>query len=209
MSSNFTGTVALVTGTSRGIGRAIALRLAQDGASLAIHYAGNVDKAQEVVSDIAAVGGNALALQADLTQLSEIRRLFEAVMAHFSKLDILVVSGSAPMIFKSIAQMTEEDYDLSFSLNAKGTLFVLQQAAQRMSDGGSIVTLSSPVVKETPAGLAVTAGSKAALEQLTIALAKELGSRQKTSTELRRLGCLLAVFLPFELAASLLLFSIQ
>lgn len=176
--ATLTGQVALVTGASRGIGRAIALRLAQEGASLAIHYAGNAKKAQEVISEITAIGGTAFAVQADLTKLEDICYLFTAVLARFHQLNIVVVSGSAPMIFKSIAEVTEAEYELSFSLNAKGTLFVLQQTANYLANGGRVVSLSSPVTKTTPAGLAVTAGSKAALEQFTVALAKELGNRQ-------------------------------
>lgn len=168
--------VALVTGASRGIGRAIAERLGRDGASVVINYTRSADKAQEVVAAIEARGGQALAVQADMSQIADIRRLFQKTVDHFGQLDILVNNaGNTKM--KSIAEVTEEDFDAVFALNAKGILFALQEAARRMANGGRIVNISSSVTIYIQAGMALYSGSKGAVEQFTQVAAKELGER--------------------------------
>lgn len=171
------GKVAVITGASIGIGKAVAERLAEDGASIVITYAQNVSKAKEVVEAVEGKGGKALALQADFTKLADIRHLFAETVNCFGKLDILVISGSAPRVVKPVAEVTEEEFDYVFAFNAKGNFFAMQEAARHMADKGRIVTFSTPYTVQHDANLAVTAGSKAAVEQFTFALAKELGSR--------------------------------
>lgn len=160
-----------------GIGKAVAERLAGDGASVVITYAQSADKAQEVVTVIEDKGVQALAIQADFTKLADIRRLFKETVDRFGRLDILVISGSAPQVFKPVAEVTEEEFDYAFAFNAKGNFFALQEAVRQMADGGRIVTFSSPYTVQPTTNIAVTAGSKAAVEQFTLVLAKELGSR--------------------------------
>lgn len=168
--------VAIVTGSSRGIGRAIAERLGKEGANVVVTYVGNRDKAEEVVSNIKASGSEAIAIQVDMKNLSDIRNLFEKTRDRFGKLDILVNNAAGKNIFKLTADMTEEDYDGMFDIT-KGVYFALQQAAQYMADGGRIVSLStSGTVMPIPTGGAY-AGSKAAIEQFSTCLAKELGGR--------------------------------
>lgn len=168
--------VAIVTGSSRGIGRAIAERLGKEGANVVVTYVGNRDKAEEVVSNIKASGSEAIAIQVDMKNLSDIRNLFEKTRDRFGKLDILVNNAAGKNIFKLTADMTEEDYDGMFDIT-KGVYFALQQAAQYMADGGHIVSLStSGTVMPIPTGGAY-AGSKAAIEQFSTCLAKELGGR--------------------------------
>lgn len=169
--------VAIISGASSGIGKSVAERLASDGASVVITYAKSADKAQQVVNTIKEKGGKALALPADFTKLDDIRNLFQETLRHFGKLDILVISGSAPRVEKPIADVTEEEFDYAFAFNAKGNFFALQEAAKHMADGGRIVTFSTPYTTQSQPNMAVTAGSKAAVEQFTFALAKELGSR--------------------------------
>jgi 3-oxoacyl-[acyl-carrier protein] reductase len=169
--------VAIISGASSGIGKSVAERLASDGASVVITYAKSADKAQQVVNMIEEKGGKALALPADFTKLDDIRNLFQETLRHFGKLDILVISGSAPRVEKPIADVTEEEFDYAFAFNAKGNFFALQEAAKHMADGGRIVTFSTPYTTQPQPNMAVTAGSKAAVEQFTFALAKELGSR--------------------------------
>lgn len=174
---NLSGKVAIITGSSRGIGRALAERLGRDGAKVVVTYAGNQDKAEEVVSAIQANGSEAIALQLDLSKLDDIRSLFQNTISQFGKLDILVISGGAPRLFKPLAETTEEEFDSVFTFNAKGNFFALQEAAKHMADGGRIVTFSTPYTVQPQPNLSVIAGSKAAIEAFTFALARELGSR--------------------------------
>jgi 3-oxoacyl-[acyl-carrier protein] reductase len=136
------GKVALVTGSSRGIGKAIALCLGQDGANVVVTYAGNKDKAEEVVSTIEANGAKAIAIQVDMRNLDDVRNLFQKTLDHFGKLDILVNNAAGKNIFKPTADMTEAEYDSMFDIT-RGVYFALQQAAHHLADGGRIVNLSS------------------------------------------------------------------
>lgn len=173
---NLSGKVALVTGSSRGIGKAIALRLGQDGANVVVTYAGNKDKAEEVVSEIKANGSEAIGIQVDMRNLDDVRNLFQQTLAHFGQLDILVNNAAGKNIFKPTADMTEAEYDSMFDIT-RGVYFALQQAAYHLADGGKIVNLStSGTAMAIPAGGAYS-GCKAAIEQFSAALAKELGAR--------------------------------
>lgn len=174
--TSLTGKVAIVTGSSRGIGRAIAERLGRDGASVVVTYVGNRDKAEEVVSAIEANGSEAIALQVDMRKIEDVRNLFRKTLDHFGKLDILVNNAAGINIFKPTAEMTENEYDGMFDIT-RGVYFALQEAAHHMADGGRIVSLStSGTAMSIPAGGAY-AGSKAAIEHFSMALAKELGVR--------------------------------
>ncbi|KAB8331688.1 SDR family oxidoreductase [Scytonema tolypothrichoides VB-61278] len=175
--ASVSGKVAIVTGSSRGIGRAIAERLGRDRTNVVVTYAGNRDKAEEVVSTIKANGSDAIALQTDLSKLDDIRALFQKTMTHFGKLNILVISGGAPRLTKPLVETTEEEFDSVFTFNAKGNFFALQEAAKHMADGGRIVTFSTPYTVQPQPNLSVIAGSKAAIEAFTFALALELGNR--------------------------------
>lgn len=170
------GKVAIVTGSSRGIGRGIAERLGRDGASVVVTYAGNQAKAEEVVGAIEAMGSKATAIQVDMRKLEEVRALFEQAIAGFGKVDILVNNAAGKNIFKPTLEMSEDDYNSMFDIT-RGVYFALQQAAQHLADGGRIVSIStSGTVMAIPAGGAY-AGCKAAIEQFSAALAKELGVR--------------------------------
>jgi 3-oxoacyl-[acyl-carrier protein] reductase len=174
--SSLKGKVAIVTGSSRGIGRAIAEHLGKEGANVVVTYVGNRDKALEVVAAIKASGSEAIAIQVDMRNIAEIRSLFQKTLEHFGKLDILVNNAAGKNIFKLTAQMTEEEYDGMFEIT-KGVYFALQQAAQHIADGGRIVSLStSGTVMPIPTGGAYS-GGKAAIEQFSTCLAKEVGGR--------------------------------
>lgn len=173
---DLTGKVAIVTGASRGIGRVIAERLGRDGASVVVTYVGNRDKALEVVSKIQANGSEAIALQVDMRKVADVRSLFRKTLDHFRKLDILVNNAAGRNVFKLTAEMTEDEYDSMFDIT-KGVYFALQEAAHHMADGGWIVSISTAgTAMSIPTGGAY-AGSKAAIEQFSMALAKELGTR--------------------------------
>lgn len=174
--SSLQGKVAIVTGSSRGIGRAIAERLAQDGATVVVDYSHSADKAEEVVSTIEAAGGKAIAIQADMSQVADIRRLFQETIDRFSKIDILV-NNAGTSLFKPLAETTEEEFDKQFALNARGTFFALQEAAKRLSSGGRIVNISTGGTVKGGANFAAYVGSKSAMEGFGMCLAHELGER--------------------------------
>jgi 3-oxoacyl-[acyl-carrier protein] reductase len=173
------GKIAVVTGASRGIGRAIAKRLADDGATVVVNYVSNSDAAAEIVQEIAARGGKALALQADVGRLDDIRRLFRDTVAHFGRLDILVANAGYS-VFKPFTEISEDDFDRTYALNAKGTFFCLQESLRYMADGGKIVCISTIGTELNPPGGSCYFGSKAAVEQFCRVLAKEVAPRRIT-----------------------------
>jgi len=173
------GKVAIVTGASRGIGRAIALRLSQEGASVVVNYARGADQAKDVVSAIEAAGGKALAVQADVSKTAEIRDLFDRTIETYSQIDILV-NNAGVILYKPVAEVTEAEFDNLFAINVKGTFFACQEAAKRMADGGRIVNFSSSTTGMMLPTYGAYVATKGAVEQLTRSLAKELGDRQIT-----------------------------
>ena len=126
---------------------------------------------------IKASGSDAIALHFDLSKLEDIRSLFQETLKHFGKLDILVVSGGAPRLTKPMVETTEEEFDTIFAFNTKGNFFALQEAAKHMANGGRIVTFTTPYTVQPQPNLSVIAGSKAAIEAFTFALAREVGDR--------------------------------
>src|SRR5919108_6165165 len=173
MSLQFEGKTAIVTGSSRGIGRAIAERLAAGGAAVVINYLENGQRAAEVVDEIRAKGGKAVAIRADLSKLSEIRRLFDEAEQAFGKFDI-VVANAATAVIKPLVESTEEDYDRVFNTNTKGVFFTLQEAARRVRDGGRIVVTSTGGTKMFFSETSLYLGSKGAVEQFVRVLSREL-----------------------------------
>ena len=176
MSLSLKGKTALVTGSSRGIGRAIAERLAAEGAAVVIHYARNEQPAQAVVNNILGRGGKAVAVQADISKPGEIRRLFGEAEKALGHLDI-VVANAGVHIEKPLVENTEADYDYIFDTNTKGVFFTLQEAARRVRDGGRIVVVSTGGTKMHFANMSLYLGSKGAIEQFARSLALELGPR--------------------------------
>jgi len=178
-SKKLSGKTALVTGSSRGIGRAIAERLSRDGAAVAVNYISNAKGAEETAAEIKAAGGDAIALQADVSKLEDIHRLFDQTIEHYGRLDILI-NNAGIRISKNVADIDEPEYDRLFNINVKGTFFACQQAARRLSDGGRIINISSAVTRMMLAGYSIYAASKGAVDQITRVLAKELGGRHIT-----------------------------
>ncbi len=170
--------VALVTGASRGIGRAIAERLARDGAHVALTYHSRREEAEAVMAAIAAAGGpEAAAFPVDVRDLGQVRALFGQVKARFGgRLDILVNNAAGQNVFKPTAELTEVDYDSMFGIT-RGVYFALQEACRHLADGGRIVSISTGGTAMAAAGGGAYAGSKAAVEQFSHSLAKELGHR--------------------------------
>lgn len=190
------GKVAIITGSSRGIGRAIALKLASNGASVVVNYAGNATKAEEVVAEIDKLGGQAIALQADVSKVADIQSLFEQTIKRFGKVDILV-NNAGIAFYKPITETTEADFDKIYAINVKGTYFACQQAALHMSQGGRIINFSSSTTAMMLPTYSAYVATKGAVEQITRVLAKELGAKEiavnvvspgPTDTELFREG---------------------
>jgi 3-oxoacyl-[acyl-carrier protein] reductase len=170
------GKVAIVTGASRGIGRAVAERLGRDWARVVVNYAQNAGKAREVVEAVEASGSEAVAVQADIGRMEDVRRLFHTAEERFGGLDV-VINNASISVFKLHTEVSEEEFDRVFGLIARGTFFALQEAAKRLRDGGRIVSISSGGTVTGGAGAGLYLGSKAAVEQFGLALAKELGPR--------------------------------
>lgn len=170
------GKVALVTGASRGIGREIAQELALQGAKVIINYASNAKQADETVTSINEKGGEAFAVQADISRVAEVERLFAAAMERYGQIDILV-NNAGIMITKPIINVTEEDFDKMMAINVKGTYFACQQAAKHMNQNGRIINFSTSVVGNMFPMYSVYAGTKGAVEQFTRQLAKEFGPK--------------------------------
>jgi 3-oxoacyl-[acyl-carrier protein] reductase len=168
---------AIITGASRGIGRAVALRLAQDGFAVAVNFSGSRDKAAEVVAEIERQGGRAVAVQADVAEPADVARLFDAAEAAHGRIGV-VVNSAGIMKLAPIAAASVEDFDAVFAVNVRGTFNVLQQAAKRIADGGRIITMSTSVLGVSFPGYAPYAASKAAVEVLTRILAHEPRGRR-------------------------------
>ena len=168
--------VALVTGASRGIGRAIALQLAADGFAVVVNYAGNTALAEEVVADIEAKGGRALAVQADIADADAVARLFEQTLATFGRLDVVV--NNAGMM--QMAKMTSDNVailDRTLAINLRGSWLVMAKAAETLGEGGRIIALSSSVLGKSFPGYGAYIASKAGVEGLVKVLANELRGR--------------------------------
>ncbi|WP_018501425.1 SDR family oxidoreductase [Parafrankia discariae] len=171
-----TGRSAVVTGGSRGIGRAIVLRLARDGADVVFSFRDDGVSAADVAAEAKNLGVRAVAVRADQGNLDHLRRLFDEADRHLDALDILVVNAAINPP-TPIAEVTEADYDRVMSVNAKGTFFALQLAAARLRDGGRVITVSTLNTAVPAPGLALYAGSKGAVEQITAVASRELGPR--------------------------------
>lgn len=171
------GKVAVVTGASRGIGRAIAERLARDGARVVVNYARSREQAEEIVVGIGERGGEAFAIQADMGRPEEITRLFEQTTDRFGRLDVLV-NNAGGYEARPLEQSDEAHYAALFDVNVRGVLLASREAARRFGDGGGrIINISSGAAQAAVPGGAAYAASKAAVEALTRCHAAELGPR--------------------------------
>ena len=167
--------VALITGASRGIGRAIALRLAQDGIAVVVNFASDEAAASETIAAIELAGGTAIGVQGDVTDLAVNRRLFDAVLDRFGQLDILV-NNAGVGINGLFSEIDEERYDRLFAIT-KASYFAMQNAMRVMQNYGRIINISSGLTRNWAIRSGAYAGSKAAIEQFTRSLSKEAGAR--------------------------------
>lgn len=173
------GKTALVTGGSRGIGRAITLRLAADGARVVFTYASNRAAADEVIATVAAAGGHATAIQADLTGREEPQLLYEAAESTIGPLDILV-NNAGIGVGSTIDSTTDDEFDMTINVNLRAPFVLMREASRRMRDGGRIINISTLNTVLASAGIGPYAASKAALEVLGRVVSYELGARDIT-----------------------------
>lgn len=175
---NLSGKVALVTGASKGIGAAIAQELARAGATVVINYASAAADAARVVASVVARGGQAVALQADVSKSAQVDHLFAEIRSTYGRLDILV-NNAGLYQGQAVGEITEDNFHRHFDLNVLGVILTTQAALPLFGpEGGSIVNVSSIVSTLAPTGTAVYNASKAAVDCLTRTFARELGSRK-------------------------------
>jgi 3-oxoacyl-[acyl-carrier protein] reductase len=177
--SNANGKVAIVTGASRGIGAAIAERLAADGFTVVINYAGSAAEAETLAGKIEQTGGRAITAKADVSDGSAVSRMFEMADAAFGGVDVLV-NNAGIMRLASLADSDDALFDSQFAINLKGTFNTLREASRRLRNGGRIVNLSSSQTSLLHPTYGVYAATKAAVEAMTHVLAKELRGRNIT-----------------------------
>jgi 3-oxoacyl-[acyl-carrier protein] reductase len=170
--------VAVVTGSSKGIGAGIAKGLAAEGASVVVNYSSSKEGADRVVSEIKAKGGKAIAIQGDVSKAKDVQRLFAETNKAFGRLDVLV-NNAGVYEFAPLDQITEEQYHRLFGTNVLGLILATQAAARHFgTDGGSVINIGSAITAMTPANTAIYTATKGAVDVVTRTLAKELGPRK-------------------------------
>ncbi|MDQ0594178.1 3-oxoacyl-[acyl-carrier protein] reductase [Chryseobacterium ginsenosidimutans] len=174
--NNLSNKVVLVTGASKGIGAEVAKKLAEAGAKVIVNFSGSKADADNVVEEIKTNGGEAIAVQADVSKSEDVKSLFDQSIAHFGRIDVLV-NNAGIMITKTIQETTDEDFDRHFSINVKGVFNTLREAATKLADNGSIINFSTSVNRLMLPGYGTYVATKSAVEQLTRVFSKEIGHR--------------------------------
>jgi 3-oxoacyl-[acyl-carrier protein] reductase len=172
-----TGKVAVVTGASKGIGAAIAKSLAAEGASVVVNYSSSKEGADAVVADIARSGGKAVAVKGDVSRAADAQGIIDTAIRQYGRLDVLV-NNSGVYEFTPIQDVTEDHFHRHFNTNVLGLLLTTKAAIKHLSEGASIINISSVVTRLTPPASAVYSGTKGAVDAITGVLAKELGPKR-------------------------------
>jgi len=175
--TDLTGKTAVVTGSARGIGRAIALRFARLGANIVVNYASSKAEADATVAEIERHGAQAIAVQANMSVLPDIERLFAEATGRFGQIDIVVANAGVELIGIDFLDITEEQFDHLFAINTKGTFFTLQAAARRVADNGRIIYVGSSTTVVPVRGEGLYGSSKTAPRYAVQVLAQELADR--------------------------------
>lgn len=171
---------ALITGSARGLGKAIAERYAALGANVVVNFSKDSISAEETLSNLKAMGAKAIAIQADVSKVTDIERLFKETKNAFGKIDIVVANAGIEMVETPVTQFTEEQFDRLFNINTKGAYFTMQQAAKTVEDNGRIIYIASSTTAFPVQGMAVYGGSKTTPRYLVDVLSKEIGHRGVT-----------------------------
>lgn len=169
--------VALITGSARGLGKAIAERYAALGADIVINYSRDKASADEVLSNITAMGVKVIAIKADISRVADLERLFTEAKKAFGKIDIVVANAGIEMVEVPVTDFTEEQFDRLFSINTKGSYFTLQQAAKHVEHNGRIIYIASSTTSFPVPGMAVYGGSKTTPRYLVNILSQEIGHK--------------------------------
>ncbi|HEY9104164.1 SDR family oxidoreductase [Chitinimonas sp.] len=173
--------VAIVTGASRGIGAAIAQRLARDGYAVVVNYASSSAEAEALVGRIEATGGRAIAVKGDVADPAAVRQLFDVTVAAFGKVDVLINNaGILPSHLPTLADTDDATFDRQFAINVKGSFNTMREAATRLAHGGRIVNFSTSIIGLSMPGYSGYAATKGAIEVMTAILAKELRGKNIT-----------------------------
>lgn len=180
MSNDLQGKAALVTGASKGIGQAIAERLAAGGAAVAVHYGVDEAGAAETVRRITVAGGKAQGFRADIADAAQVAALFDGAIAALGRLDIVVNNAGIGIPMRPIAEVTDEDFDRVMRTNARGVFLLMREAARRLGEGGRIISLATTLSRTARPGFGPYAASKAAVEALTRVLSRELAPKNIT-----------------------------
>ena len=178
--ASITGKVAIVTGASHGIGETVAQFVAREGAKVVVNYAGSAELAQEVVTKIESQGGQALAIQADVSKASDVEQLFEQTLSKFGQLDILINNAAWKPEDASLVETSETDFERTFAINVRGIFLCCKEAVKYLRQGGRIINFASVGVLLAAPNKTVYAATKASVETMTRILAKELAGRQIT-----------------------------
>ena len=166
--------VIIVTGSSRGIGKEVAILLAENGAKLVVNHSNSAEEAQGTADTITKNGGEAIVIKADVSKRQEVTELFEQAIAHYGKVDVLV-NNAGVMTSKPLKDYTEEEYDNIFNVNVRGIFNTLQEADRSLADNGNIINFSSSTAKLMFPTYSIYSASKAAVEQMTRVFSKEIG----------------------------------
>lgn len=167
---------AIITGSSRGLGKKTAIALAKQGANVVVNYNSNESEALSTVNEILSDGGNAIAIKADVSKSEDINNLFEKTIEHFGKIDI-VVNNAGIMVTKFLKDFSEEEFDKQFSINVKSVFLMMKKASETLEQNGRIINISSSTSRLMMPGYAVYSANKSAVEQMTRVFAKEIGSK--------------------------------
>ncbi|WP_330461187.1 glucose 1-dehydrogenase [Streptomyces sp. NBC_00820] len=178
------GKAALVTGSSKGLGRAIALRLAERGADVVVNYSRDKDAADAVEAQARELGARTLSVQAAVSDLASIEELFRKTIETFGKIDIVVANAGKEKVNIPVTDVTEEDFDELFRINTKGPFFVMQAAVRHIADGGRIINIASSSTSRPQPGLGLYGTSKSAPKYLVRVLAQEIAHRGVTVNSL-------------------------
>lgn len=167
---------AIITGSSRGLGKKTAIALAKQGANVVVNYNSNESEALSTVNEILSDGGNAIAIKADVSKSEDVNNLFEKTIEHFGKIDI-VVNNAGIMVTKFLKDFSEEEFDKQFSINVKSVFLMMKKASETLEQNGRIINISSSTSRLMMPGYAVYSATKSAVEQMTRVFAKEIGSK--------------------------------
>lgn len=168
--------VAIVTGSSKGIGAEIAKALAKRGAKVVVNYANNKKEAHNVVSEISKIGSKAISVRADVSKIEDVKHLFNTTIKEFGKINILV-NNAGVMLNSLLENANDELFEKQVNINFKGVFYTLREASKKLSDNGSIINISSSVTRTLFPSYGIYSASKAAVEQLSRVFAKEIGHR--------------------------------